>query len=80
MAKNKDDIIRRLINLGLITKDSTAQNLVVALNDILNELHENEYELLLEFETLHKRKVNGEELSFLEESFYKHMKENYSKK
>lgn len=79
MEKNKTDILLRLQKLGLIVKESATNNLIVTLNDILNELRDNEIKLLEEFEELHKRKVNGKELSFVEESFYKHMRENYTK-
>ncbi len=80
MGKNKKEILQRLEKLGFIVKESTTNNLIVAINDILNELRENEIKLLEEFEKLHKRKIKGEGLSFLEESFYKHVMENYSKK
>jgi len=80
MEKNKKEILQRLEKLGLIVQESTTNNLIIAINDILNELRENEIKLLEEFEKLHKRKIKGKELSFLEESFYKHVLENYSKK
>ncbi|MFK7749248.1 MAG: hypothetical protein AB8B65_12705 [Kordia sp.] len=80
MAENREEILLRLKSLGLIIKDTTINNLIVSLNDILNDLRDNEIKLLEEFERIHKRKVNGDELSYFENLLYDHIRENYTKK
>ena len=61
-------------------KESAISNLTVTLIDVVNYLLEDEIKLLNEFEKLHKHKLKGGKLSYLEESFYNQIIANYAKK
>ncbi|WP_430413125.1 hypothetical protein [Kordia sp.] len=80
MENDKKEILERLQKLGLIITETAFTNLTLTLNDVVNSLLEDELQVLKEFEELHKRKLNGGNLSYLEESFYKKIAESYTKK
>ena len=78
--ESKNKILDRLKSLGFIVSDSVTHNLTVTLTDVVNFLLDDEMKLLDEFERLHKVKINGGNLSYLEESFYNQVAKSYIKK
>ncbi|MBC8755862.1 hypothetical protein H2O64_14385 [Kordia sp. YSTF-M3] len=79
MESNNKKILDRLKSLGFIVNDAVTHNLTVTLTDVVNFLLDDEMKLLDEFERLHKRKINGGNLSYLEESFYNQLAKSYVK-
>lgn len=77
---NSKEILQRLKSLGFIVDDSVTHNLTVTLSDVVNFLLDDEMKLLDEFESLHQKKINGGNLSYLEESFYNQVAKSYLKK
>ncbi|QHI38674.1 hypothetical protein IMCC3317_40680 [Kordia antarctica] len=80
MENNNKEILERLKRLGFIVDDSVTHNLTITLTDVVNFLLDDEIKLLDEFESLHKKKISGGNLSYLEESFYNQVAKSYVKK
>jgi hypothetical protein len=80
MTAKKDDIIQRLKAKGLVIDASIERELLTAYSVFLQRLVDEEYTLLEEILRIQEKKEANEELTYLEEVFYKYVQDKYFEK
>lgn len=80
MTAKKDDIIQRLKAKGLVIDASIERELLTAYSVFLQRLVDEEYTLLEEILRIQEKKEANEELTYLEEVFFKYVQDKYFEK